>query len=71
MRGSNDIDLMVIASLMPTPDGLLLLAALDGSAPPSGGREQDGAPDATGLALLLGGATLVLGVLAMLPAGMA
>ncbi|SMH62583.1 hypothetical protein [Azospirillum agricola] len=34
-------------------------------------REQDGGPDATGLALLLGGATLVLGLLAMLPAGMA
>ncbi|SMH62580.1 hypothetical protein [Azospirillum agricola] len=40
MRGSNDIDLMVTASLMPTPDGLLLLAALDGSAPPSGGSNR-------------------------------
>lgn len=67
-QGLNDIDLMAVASLMPMPDGVLLLAALGG---PGAGENRDGdgepASDATGLALLLSGATLVLGLLALLP----
>ncbi|MCG5240507.1 hypothetical protein [Azospirillum doebereinerae] len=71
MQRSNDIDLMVVASLMPTPDGLLLLAALDGW-DPAGHRPRPAvskpSADATGLALLLSVATLTVGLLALLPA---
>jgi len=71
MQRSNEIDLMVVASLMPTPDGLLLLAALDGG-DRAGHQPRLPAPapngDATGLALLLSVATLTLGLLALLPA---
>lgn len=67
-QGSNDIDLMAVASLMPMPDGVLLLAALGG---PGAwvDRGEDAAPasDTAALALLFGGATLALGLLALLP----
>jgi len=67
-QGSNDIDLMAVASLMPMPDGVLLLAALGGpGAWVDRGEGAAPASDATAPALLLSGATLVLGLLALLP----
>lgn len=63
MRDSKDIDLMVAASLMPSPDGMLLLAA----------SQENGGPtpraDVAGGLLLLGVAALVAGLLSLLPAG--
>ncbi len=76
MRTTNNIDLMVMASLMPTPDGVLLIAAMNGT---EGGRPTDsaaGAADpfdavdggltATGWALMVSAMTLLVGGLALM-----
>lgn len=62
MRDSKDIDLMVAASLMPSPDGMLLLAA---------SQENGGLTPRADVAggLLLAVAALVAGLLSLLPAG--
>lgn len=76
MRRSSELDLLTVASLMPTPDGILLLAAQTGGDQEAQDRANaretldDAEMDMTDLAMLVSFATLVVGLLALLPASL-
>lgn len=76
MRRSSELDLLTVASLMPTPDGILLLAAHAGgdqdAQDRAGAREtlDDAEMGMTDVAMLVSFATLVVGLLALLPASL-
>ncbi len=76
MHHPSELDLLTVASLMPTPDGILLLAAnAGGAADGQDGalfrdRADDSDLDMTDLAMLVSFASLLLGLLALLPASL-